>query len=132
MLFRNGLCSSVSRVGALERMVVMCAVSSLIRVGVLVCVVGWLEAVVYVVRRWRRSTDLFRSVMMSLLTVLGQSLLRCLCVGREYGAFVGNFCVARDKPSASMSCMASAAAMTCRRVVLSTFGRITPAVGSGV
>ena len=69
---------------------------------------------------------------MSLLTVLGQSLLRCLCVGREYGAFVGNFCVARDRPSASMSCMAYAAAMTCRRVMLSTSGRITPAVGSGV
>ena len=39
--------------------------------------------VMYVARRWRRSTDLFRSVVMSLLTVLGQSLLRCLWVGRE-------------------------------------------------
>ncbi len=132
MLVRRGLCSSVSRVGTSERMVMMCAVSSLMGVGVLVGVTGWLEAVLYVDRRWRRSTDLFRSVLMSLLIVLGQSLLRCLCVGREYGALVGNFCVARDRPSASMSCMASAAAMTCRRVMLSTSGRITPAVGSGV
>ena len=34
MLVLKGLCSSVSRVGALERMVTMCAVSSLVGVGV--------------------------------------------------------------------------------------------------
>ena len=45
---------------------------------------------------------------------------------------MGNFCVAMDRPSASMSCMPSAAAMTRRRVVLSIFGRVAPAVGSGV
>ena len=83
MLVRRGLCSSVSRVGALERMVTMCAVSSLVRVGVLGGVAGGWDVVLYVERRWRRSTDLFRSVVMSLLTVLGQSLLRCLWVGRE-------------------------------------------------
>ena len=82
MLGRMGLCSSVSRVGALERMVTMCAVSSLVGVGILVGVAGWLDAVLYAARRWRRSTDLFRSVLMSLLTVLGHSLLRCLWVGR--------------------------------------------------
>ena len=32
-------------------------------------------------RRWRNRMDLFRKVVMSLLTVLGHSLLRCLCVG---------------------------------------------------
>ena len=45
---------------------------------------------------------------------------------------MGNFCVAIDRPSASMYCMVSAAAMICMRVVLSTSGRITPAVGTGV
>ena len=83
MLVLKGLCSSVSRVGALERMVTMCAVSSFVRVGVLGGVAGGWDVVLYVVRRWRRSTDLLRSVVMSLLTVLGQSLLRCLWVGRE-------------------------------------------------
>ncbi len=82
MLGRSGLCSSVSKVGALERMVTMCDVSSLVGVGILVGVAGWLDAVLYAARRWRRSTDLFRSVLMSLLTVLGHSLLRCLWVGR--------------------------------------------------
>ena len=83
MLILKGLCSFVSRVGALERMVTMCDVSSLVGVGILVGVAGWLDAVLYVARRWRRSTDLFRSVVTSLFTVLGQSLLRCLWVGRE-------------------------------------------------
>jgi hypothetical protein len=83
MLVLKGLCSSVSRVGALERMVTMCAVSSLVGVGVLGGVAGGLDAVLYVERRWRRSTDIFRSVVMSLLTALGQSLLRCLWVGRK-------------------------------------------------
>ena len=82
MLVLKGLCSSVSRAGALERMVTMCAVSSLVRVGVLGGVAGGWDVVLYV-ERWRRSTDLFRSVVMSLLTVLGKSLLRCLWVGRE-------------------------------------------------
>ena len=83
MLVLKGLCSSVSRVGALESMLTMCAVSSLVGVGIVVGVAGWLDAVLYAARRWRRSTDLFRSVVTSLFTVLGQSLLRCLWVGRE-------------------------------------------------
>ena len=39
-------------------------------------------------RRWRKSIALLRSVVMSRLIVLGQSLLRCLWVGRVYGAVV--------------------------------------------
>jgi len=66
--------------------------------------------------------DLLRSVVMSLLNFLGQSLLRCLCVGREYGAFVGKMSVAVLRPSASRSCMASAASMTNWRVLSSIFG----------
>ena len=42
---------------------------------------------------------MLRSVVMSLLTVLGHSLLRCLCVGREYGAFAGKLFVAIVSPS---------------------------------
>ena len=76
--------------------------------------------------------DLLRSVVMSLLTVLGHSLLRCLWVGREYGALVGNLCVAMVRPSASMSCMASAAAMICWRGLLSISGRDTVSLGMGV
>ena len=83
MLFLRGFFSSVSKVGAMWRMVTMCAISSVVRVGVLGGVGGGWGVVLYVVRRWRRSTDLFRSVAMSLLTVLGQSLLRCLWMGRE-------------------------------------------------
>jgi hypothetical protein len=67
--------------------------------------------------------DMLRSVAMSRLTVLGHSLLRCLWVGRVYGAFVVKRCVAILRPSASKSCMASAAAMTCWRVLGSIFGR---------
>ncbi len=69
--------------------------------------------VVVDVRRWRRSTDLLRSEVMSILTVLGQSLIRCLCVGREYGTFAGKLCVAVVRLSARRSCMASAASMSC-------------------
>ena len=43
---------------------------------------GW-RVVLHRDRRWRNNMDLLRSVMMSLLTVLGHSLLRCLCVGFE-------------------------------------------------
>ena len=75
---------------------------------------------------------LLRSVMMSLLTVLGQSLLRCLWVGRVYGAFVGNNCVAMLSPSVSRSCMSSAAAMICWRVLGSTLGCGVWFFGSGV
>jgi hypothetical protein len=67
--------------------------------------------------------DLLRSVVMSCLTVLGHSLQRCLWVGRVYRAFVGKSCVAILSPSASKSCMASAAAMTCWRMLGSIFGR---------
>ena len=78
------------------------------------------------------SMDLLRSVVMSLFTVLGHSLLRCLCVGREYGALVGKLCVATVRPSARMSCMASAAAMSCWRVFSLIFGRSVCVLGSGV
>ena len=76
--------------------------------------------------------DLLRSVVMSLLTVLGQNLLRCLCAGREYGALAGKLCVAMFRPSARMSCMASAAAMSCWRVLLLIVGRAIWVLGSGV
>ncbi len=92
---------------------------------------GW-EGVLYSVRRWRRSTDMLRSVVMYILTVLGHSLLRCLCVGREYGALAGKLCVAIIRPSARRSCMASAAAMSCWRVLLSIVGRDVWVLGSGV
>ena len=67
--------------------------------------------------------DVLRSVVMFRLNVLGKSLLRCLWVGRVYGAFVGKSFVAILRPSASKSCMASAAEMTCRRVLRSIFAR---------
>ena len=51
MLILKGLCSYVSRVGALERMVTMCAVSSLVGIGVLGDEAGGLGAVLYVERR---------------------------------------------------------------------------------
>ena len=92
---------------------------------------GW-EAVLWSVRRWRNSMDLLRSVVMSLLTVLGHNLLRCLCVGREYGALVGKLCVAIVSPSARRSCIASAAAMSCCRVLLLIGGRDVWVLGFGV
>ena len=51
MMVLKGLCSSISRVGALERMVTMCAVSSLVGIGVLGGAAGGLGAVLYVERR---------------------------------------------------------------------------------
>jgi hypothetical protein len=66
--------------------------------------------------------DLLRNVVMSLLAFFCHSLLRCLCVGRDYGAFVGNMFVAVLRPSASRSCMAYAASMTNWRVLSSIFG----------
>jgi hypothetical protein len=56
---------------------------------------------------------MLRSVMIYLLTVSGHSLLRCLCVGREYGALVRKLYVAIVRTSARRSCMASAAAVSC-------------------
>ena len=76
--------------------------------------------------------DLLRSVVMSRLTVLGHSLLRCLWVGRVYGVFVGKSCVAILRPSASRSCMASAAAMTCWRALGSILGLRVWVFGLGV
>ena len=51
MLVLKGLCSSVSSVGALEKMVTMCAFSSLVGIGVLGGADGGLGAVLYVERR---------------------------------------------------------------------------------
>jgi hypothetical protein len=82
-------------------------------------------------RRCLSSMDLFRSVVMSRLTVLGHSLLRCLWVGLTNGALVGKSCVASLRPSASKSCIASAAAMTWWRVLGSILGRGMCVVGSG-
>jgi hypothetical protein len=129
---RIGLCKMVSRVGAVESMVMIWPASSVVRFGVVGCEADGWEGVLWNVRRWRRSTDLLRSVVMSLLTVLGHNLLRCLCVGREYGALVGKLCVAIIRPSARMSCMASAAAMSCWRVLLLIVGRSVCVLGSGV
>ncbi len=83
-------------------------------------------------RRWRSNIALLRNVMMSLLTVLGHSLLRCLCMGLEYGALVGKMFVAVLSPSASRSCMASAALITSWRVLSSILGSGAWAVGSNV
>jgi hypothetical protein len=128
----SGLCKVVSRVGAFESMVTICPVSSAVRFDVVEWVsVGW-EGVWWSVRRWRRSTDLLRSVVMSLLTVLGHNLLRCLCVGREYGALVVKLCVAIVRPSARRSCMALAAAMSRWRVLLSIVGRAVWVLGLSV
>ena len=69
---------------------------------------------------------------MSLLTVLGHSLLRCLCVGREYGAFAGKLFVAIVRPSARRYCMASAESISCWRVLMSIVGRAAWVLGSGV
>ncbi len=74
-------------------------------------------------RKCRNIMDLLRSVMMSRLTILGHSLLRCFWVGRVNGALAGKSFVAMIRPSASRSCMASPAAMTCWRVMESFCGR---------
>jgi len=93
-----------------------------VEVGVAVELGGGWRLVLHRDRRWRSNMDLLRSVMMSLLTVLGHSLLRCLCVGREYGALVGKIFVAMLSPSASKSCMASAALIRSWRVLSSILG----------
>ena len=129
---RIGLCKIVSRVGAFESMVTICPASSAVRFKVVEWVADGWGGVWLSVRRWRRSTDLLRSVVMSLLTVLGHNLLRCLCVGREYGVLTGKLCVAIVRPSARMSCMASAAAMSCWRVLLLIVGRVVWVLGSSV
>jgi hypothetical protein len=123
MFFRSGLCSIVSRVGARERMVTIWAVASRMDVVVVGVEIGGGSVALDSERRWRNSMNLLRSVMMSRLTALGHSLLRCLWVGRANGAFVGKRWVAILSPSASRSCMASVAAMTCWRVLESIFGR---------
>ena len=51
MLVLKGLCSSVSMVGALVRMVTMCVISSIVGVGGLVGVAGGLGDVLYVEKR---------------------------------------------------------------------------------
>ena len=123
MFVRSGLCNMVSRVGERERIVTIWAVVSLVEVFVVGGEVGGGSVSSEIERRCRNSMDLLRSVVMSRSTVLGHSLLRCLWMGRVYGAFVGKSCVAILRPSANRSCMASAAAMTCWRVLRSIFGR---------
>ena len=123
MSVRSGLCNMVSRVGARERIVTIWAVASLVEVLFVVSgEVGGGSVSLESERRWGNSMDLLRSVVMSRLTILGKSLLRCLCVGRMYGAFVGKSCVAILRPPASRSCMASAAEMTCWWVLRYIFG----------
>ena len=80
---RNGLCNFVSRVGGKERMVSRWAVSFIVVVVVAVELDEGRRVVLHRDRRCRNNMDLLRNVMMSLLTVLGHSLLRCLCVGFE-------------------------------------------------
>jgi hypothetical protein len=111
MFGRSGLCSFVSSLGASERMVMMCVIASILGV-VVKGEVGGVGVELEFDSRCRSSMDLFRKVVMSLLTVLGHSLLRCLVVGLMNGALVGKSCVAILRPSASRSCIASAAAMT--------------------
>ncbi len=83
MSLRSGLCSSVSRIGGKERMVIRCAVSFVVEIGVDIGLGEKWRVVLHKDRRYRSNIDLLRNVMMSLLTVLGHSLLRCLCVGLE-------------------------------------------------
>ena len=121
--FRSGLCGIDSSDGARERIGTISNVASLVEVGVLIEEAGGRDVVLESERRWRNSMDLLRSVMTSRLTILGHSLLRCLWVGRVYGAFMGKSCEAIVRPSASRSGMASAAAITCKRVLRSIFAR---------
>ena len=100
---RSGLCNMVSRVGAREKIVTIWAVASLVGVIFVGGEVGEGSASLESERRWRNSMDLLRSVVMSRLTILGQSLLRCLWMGRVYGAIVGKSFVAILMPSASKS-----------------------------
>ncbi len=80
MFGRSGLCSFVSSFGGSERIVTMCVIASVL--GVFVKgKVGEMGMVLEFASRCRSSMDLFRKVVMSLLTVLGHSLLRCLLVG---------------------------------------------------
>ena len=130
MFGRSGLCSFVSSLGVSERIVTMCVIASIL--GVIVKgKVGGMGVVLEFDSRCRSSMDLFRKVVMSLLTVLGHSLLRCLVVGLTNGALVGKSCVAILRPSASKSCIASAAAMTWWRVLGSILGRGVCVAGSG-
>jgi len=103
MSVRSGLCSIVSRVGARERVVTIWAVTSLVEVVVMSGEVGGGSVVLESERRCRNSMDLLRSVMMSRLTILGHSLLRCLWLGRANRAFVEKTYVAILRPSASRS-----------------------------
>ncbi len=130
--FRSGSCNAVSNVGASERIMTIWLVASLVEVGVMIGMDGGMGVVLECERRCRNSLDMLHSVMMSRLTVLGHSLLRCLWVGRVNGALVGKSFVAMLRPSAIRSCMASAAAMTCWRVLESVFGRSMRDFGSGM
>ena len=132
MSVRRGLCNMVYRVGARERIVTIWAVASLVEVFVVGGEVSVGSVSADIERRCRNRMDLLRSVLMSRFIVLGQSPLRCFWVGRVYGAFVGKNCVAIFRPSASRSCMASAAAMSCWRVLGSVLGRGVCVFGSGV
>ncbi len=120
---RSGLCNIVSSVGASERTMTTWLVASLVEVGVMIGEAGGRGVVLESERRCRNSMDLLRSVMMSLLTILGHGLLRFLWVGRVNGALEGKSFVAMLRPSARRSCMAYAAARTCWRVLGSVFGR---------
>jgi hypothetical protein len=84
----------VLRVGARERVVTIWAVATLVEVFVVGGEIGGGSVSSEIERRCRNSMDLLRSVVMSRLTVLGHSLLRCFWVGRVYGAFVVKCCVA--------------------------------------
>ena len=84
MSVRSGLCNMVSRVGARERIVTIWAVASLVEVFAVGGEAGGGTVSLESGRRWRNSMDMERSVVMSRLTVLDHSLLRCL-----WGLFMG-------------------------------------------
>ena len=94
-----------------------------------VCVVCWV--CVWVSRAKRRSRmALLRRVSMSLLTVLGQNVLRVIRRARVQGALVGKSFVALRSPSAKMSWTASDMSRICEcvEIVLSPAGMVCDAV----
>ena len=71
-------CSIVSSDGPRKSIVSICIVASLVEVGVTIGMAEGRGVVLESERRCRNSMDLLRSGIMSRLTVLGHSLLRCL------------------------------------------------------
>ena len=117
----KGVRSLVSSLTGVLRILRMWCMASCCDVGfVSVCVVGWV--CVWVRRAKRRSKiAMLRRVRMSLLTVLGQNVLRFIRRARLKGALVGKSFVAIRSPSAKMSWTASAIYRTYVCVEIGTF-----------